>query len=117
MTMMVHAKLQKETQVKLWAEAVNSSGLLENLILKVYQKYPDMEAWNGNIMMNWFDRLVQFIIIWYVAKENNIKVKMTELWFPAIMVGCAENVSTGTYRMSNPDTKQVLLTCDLMAWI
>ena len=33
--MMVHAKLKKETQVKLWEEAVNCSGFLENKMLKV----------------------------------------------------------------------------------
>ena len=43
MIMMVNAKLDKETQVKLWPEVVHCSGFLENAILQVDQNEPTME--------------------------------------------------------------------------
>ena len=46
--MMVCANLKKETQVKLWSEAVNCIGFLVNVILKVDQNEPAMEACTGN---------------------------------------------------------------------
>ena len=76
--MMVCANLRKETQVKLWSEAVNCIGFLVNVILKVDQNEPAMEACTGNSVENWFNRLVQFGIIGYVAKKDKIKVKITE---------------------------------------
>jgi hypothetical protein len=39
-TMMAHARLTKEIHSKFWAEAVNCSGFLENLILKANKEKP-----------------------------------------------------------------------------
>ena len=75
--MMVRAKLKRETQVKIWAESVNCIGFLVNVILKVDQNEPSMEACTVNSSMNWFNCLVQFGIIVYVAKKDKIKGKIT----------------------------------------
>ena len=77
MTMMVNINLNKESQVKLWAEWVNRSGLLENLILKVDQNKPDMESWTGDSTSNWFNCLVQFGRTRYFANKDKIKRKIT----------------------------------------
>ena len=88
--------LKKEQQVKVWVEAVNCSGFLEILILKVDQNEPDMEYWTGNSVENWFNRLMKFERIGYVAKKGKIKGKITEQEFPAIMVVYVENSATVT---------------------
>ena len=72
---MVHAKLKKETQVKLCSKSVNWSGLLENIILRVDQSQPAMEYSTGSIVKNWLNHLVQFGRIGYVAKKDNILKK------------------------------------------
>ena len=77
MPIMVNAKLKKETQVKIWPEAVNCSGLLENAMLQVDQNEPTMETWTWNIMRNFLNPLMQFGRIGYVAKKFKIKGKMT----------------------------------------
>ena len=91
MTMMVHDKLKKETQMNLLSKSVNFSGFLVNVILKLDQNEPAMEAWTGNSAMNWFNTLVQFGRIGYVANYDRIKGKITEQGFPIIMVGYAAN--------------------------
>ena len=78
MTMIVHAKLEKETQVKLYSESVNCSGFPEHVIFKVDKNETAMEACTGNSVKNWFYRLAQFRRIGYVAKKDKIKGKMTE---------------------------------------
>ena len=113
--MMVSAKLKKETQVKLWSEAVNCSSFMENIILKMYWNDPAMEYWTGNSVRTWFNLLVPFRRIGYVAKKDNIKGKMIQWGFPTIMVEYAVNPATETYRMYNPATKRVILTHD-MKW-
>ena len=64
--------------MKIWAESFNCSGLLGNVILKADRNEPTMEAWNGNSVMNWFNRLVPFWRIGYVAKKDKIKGKIKE---------------------------------------
>ena len=56
---------------------------------------------------------MQIGIIGYVAKKYNIKGKMIEWGFPTIIVGYEANSETGTYKMYNPATKQVVLTRDV----
>ena len=58
MTMIVHAKLMKETQVELWEESVNYSEVLVNVILKVDQNEPAVKYWTGDSVRNWFNNLV-----------------------------------------------------------
>ena len=72
MSIMVQAKLNKESQVKLWAEAVNCSGFLVNVILKVERNYPAMEAWTGDILNNWFNCLAKIGIDGYVENADKI---------------------------------------------
>ena len=91
MITMVRAKLKKETQVKLWSEVVNCRSFMENQILKVDQNESSMEAWTGDIVRNCFNLLVQLGGIGYVAKKDNIKGKITERAFTAIMVVYTEN--------------------------
>ena len=97
MTIMVHDKFNKESQVQIREQEVNCSGLLENVTLKVDQNEPAMEAWTGKSVRNWFNCLVKFRRIGYVAKKDNIKGNITERGFPAILVGYAPNSSTVTY--------------------
>ena len=78
MTMMVCANLKKDAQVRLWSESFNCIGLLVNVILKVDQNEPAVESCTGNSVKNWFNRLVQFGRIGYVAKKDKVKVKITE---------------------------------------
>ena len=99
--------------MKLWPEALNYSAFLEILIFKVDGDKPAMETWNGDILKNCFNCLVQFVRIGYVANKDNIKGKMIERGFPAIMVGYAANLATGTYIMYKPATKEVILTHDI----
>ena len=56
---------------------------------------------------------MQFVRIGCVAKKDNIKGKITEWEFPAIILGYTENWATGTYQMYNPATKQVILKGDI----
>ena len=74
--MMVRAKLKRETQVKIWAESVNCIGFLVNVILKVDQNEPSMEACTVNSSMNWFNCLVQFGRIGNVLKKIRSKSKL-----------------------------------------
>ena len=85
--------------MKLWSEAVNYSGFMENAILKVDQNEPSMKAWTGNIVRDWFNRLVQCGGIEYVTKKDNIKDNMKEQGFPEIMFGYAANSAIGMYQM------------------
>ena len=64
-------------------------------------------------MKNWFNCMVQFERIGYVENRDKIKGKITERESTAIMFGYSANSATGTYRKYNPDTKQVILTCDV----
>ena len=84
--MMVHAKLKKETQMKLWSEAFNCSGFLVNIILKVDQNEPAMEYWTGNSVRNWFNHMPQLGRIGYVSKKDKNNKKLIERGFPAITV-------------------------------
>ena len=68
-----------------------------NIILKVDQNEPAMEYWTGNSVRNWFNHMPQLGRIGYVSKKDNIKGKMTEKGFPAIMDRYAENSETVTY--------------------
>ena len=99
--------------MKQWAEAVNCVVFLVNLILKVDQNKPAVEAWNGNSAKIWFNSLVKILIILYVAKKDKSKVNMTEQGFPSITVGYASNPATRTYQMCSLTTKRVVLTCDV----
>ena len=78
MTMMVHDKLKKETQMNLLSKTVNFSGFLVNVILKLDQNEPAMEACTENSVNNWFILLVQSEIIGYVTKKDKTKVKTIE---------------------------------------
>jgi hypothetical protein len=113
LTMMVHARLTKEMQSKLWAEAVNCSVFLENLILKANKDKPALEKWTGKSIRSHFNKLVQFGRVGYVAKKATLKAKMNEKGYPAIMVGYAANSSSGTYRLYNPSTKRVIHSRDV----
>ena len=84
------------------------SGFLLNVLFKVDQNEPYMEACNRNSVRNWFNCLVQFKRIGCVVKKDHIKGKITEQGFPVIMVGYAANSATGTYQMYNPYTKRVI---------
>ena len=110
---MVHARLTKEMQAKLWAEAVNCGCFLENLMVKKSGMPPALEAWSGEKTNRWFNRLVQFGRVGYVAKKSKVKAKMNERGYTAIMVGYAPNSGSGTYRMYNPKTKRVIHTRDV----
>ena len=113
LTLMVHARLTKEMQSKLWAEAVNCSAFLENIIIKSHRSKPALEAWTGKSVRPWFNKMVQFGRIGYIAKKNKIKGKMTEKGYIGIMVGYAANSGSGTYRLYKPDTKRVIQSRDV----
>ena len=97
MTMMVHDKLKKETQMNLLSKSVNFSGFLVNVILKLDQNEPAMEALTGNSMRNWFYHIVKFGRMGYAAKKDKFKGKIKEQGFTTIMVGYAANSATGMY--------------------
>jgi hypothetical protein len=113
LTLMVHARLTKEMQAKLWAEAVNCSGFLENIIIKANRDKPAFEKWSDKSIRSYFNKLVQFGRVGYVAKKEKIKSKMSEKGFTAIMVGYAANSGSGTYRLYNPKTKRVIQSRDV----
>lgn len=113
LTSMVHARLTKEMQAKLWAEAVNCSAFQENIILKSHRSKPALEAWTGKSVRPWFNKMVQFGRIGYIAKKNKIKSKMKEKGYIGIMVGYAANSGSGTYRLYKPDTKRVVQSRDV----
>ena len=113
LTMMVTARLKKEMQCFLWAEAVNCSVFLENLMKKPGRRDPALKHWTEKDVTKWFNCLVQFGRIGYIAKKDKIKTKMGMKGYPAMMVGYSQESAPGTYRFYNLESKQVVKSRDV----
>ena len=76
MVLMVHAGLTKEAQSRFWAEAVNTSGFLQDLMCTARNNTPALELWTGEKVIKWFTKLVQFGRIGYIPKGGKLKSKL-----------------------------------------
>ena len=54
MVLMTHANFTKEAQNFLWAEAVNTSAFLQDLMSTTRSTVPAMELWTGEKIVGWF---------------------------------------------------------------
>ena len=111
---MVHAKMTKESQSRLWTEVVNTSGFLQDLMCTARNNTPALELWTGEKVAGWFTKLVPFERIGYIPKGGKLKSKLKAKGKPVMMLGYVKDHEKGTYRVYKASTKRVVLNRDVI---
>jgi hypothetical protein len=117
LAMMFEARLDQSTRDKLWAEAVNAASNIGNLGVTGKNEKSCNEMYTG-VKSKGIGMLIQFGRIGYVTIRTKIKKKMIDKTIKCINLGPAEDHSSETYRLYNPETEKVILSRDVKwaAW-
>ena len=111
--LMIGARLSRDYEQLLWAEAVYTATRLTNIVVNTYLKtLSSDELWYGT-PPKLFDHLTQWGRIGFVKDQKIIK-KLTKKSIKCVMVGYADHHSADTYRMFNMETKKILLSRDIV---
>ena len=111
--MLTAAKFTPGARKLLWAEAVNTSNFIYNIMIpSKREESPYFMLWGKPSPR--LRKLVEFGRIGYVAVRTKIKRKMAPKAFKAIMVGYSMQHSSDTYRMFNPNTKKIFHSRDIV---
>ena len=111
--MLIAAKFTPEARKLLWAEAVNTSNFIYNIMIpSKREKSLYYMLWGKQSPR--LRRLVEFGRIGYVAVRTKIKKKMAPKAFKAIMIVYSMEHSSDTYQMFNPNTRKVFYSRDIV---
>ena len=117
MAMMIGANFSQETQDLLRCEAINTASVLGDILVRQGLSKSAYELFYGK-PSPLLPYLVEFGRIGYVTDRTPIKKKWRENSYKCIMVGYGEDHNPDTYRMFNPETREVILSRDVRwaAW-
>ena len=117
MAMMIGANFSQETQDLLRCEAINTASVLGDILVQQGQSKSAYELFYGK-PSPLLQYLVEFGHIGYATDRTPIKKKWRENSYKCIMVGYGEDHTPDTYRMFNPNTREVIHSRDVRwaAW-
>jgi hypothetical protein len=110
---MIQACLTDVAQQLLWAEACSAASENTNIMCntKNKQKSP-LELWTG-VKPKIYAHLIEWGRVGYIADRQKIMKQFQPKAAPCIFVGYAQDHSGDVYRMYNPITQKIILSCDI----